>query len=698
MNYTTDDKGLLTSYFGIPIRIEIPIYGYRIKSGIPPIYMNQASYGEFPETKGADGDPVDCYVGLFPDTDKVFIVNQRTKEGGFDEHKVMVGFLNRDDAAYAYSSATNGFIPLSIISCTPSQLIWWLRYGNKKQPVTINTFPLDTNSENAMEQNTYNWENPEVASAKVIYDIRHTDSDEQLLEPAIFDSVVDEIITNQDGEFCVLDSLVLPKMRLEKTAITFGRLFNRFGDDVLAVSKDGVQITEPFKKNGTTNIAMVFELTDGQTITCFMHNPDKTPDQLKSDDVLVAWRWMLNKKDITILVAPESGRDQNINEIGRRIMALAKKNMKRFADANTRRAQRIEDIRVRKESIETKRGILQDLVTQIDSIKQSRLEKAAQPTETVQLVIPQTEPEPVNELPADTGMNKEKTISKTEIAPEIIARFADAYIKTTNELNQTSDRVEKILNNEVKFDDPFSLALSPKKVASLICYEALNKKLNDNVGAVSCDYPDLRSDEWFDALEKSRFDVIKNYIDAENRLIRLSRICEKDDEAKPVSPPKNVETQPVEEDVIAQQSDTPEPTPAVSEVITPATEPVSEPLPLSEPEPKPEPEPEPITETTQEEIPKPVNVPESESTTESPAEPKTEALPETQVQANEKDIQFLNSIIAGKADIQAADFDAKLEEIARKYEGTGDEMMEKLLKDAVDAYANQTDAFDQASS
>ena len=103
MNYTTDIKGLLTSYYGMPVKVEVPISGYRIKPGVMPVYMANASYGEFSDTKGTDGEPVDCYIGQFPDSNTVYILNQRSKDGGFDEHKVMLGFLSEEDAASVYT-------------------------------------------------------------------------------------------------------------------------------------------------------------------------------------------------------------------------------------------------------------------------------------------------------------------------------------------------------------------------------------------------------------------------------------------------------------------------------------------------------------------------------------------------------------------------------------------------------------------
>jgi len=53
--------------------------------------------------------------------------------------------------------------------------------------------------------------------------------------------------------------------------------------------------------------------TDDQgnvALTIYFHNPDTTPNKINPNDELVSWKWLLNKKDITIVVAPEQGKDK----------------------------------------------------------------------------------------------------------------------------------------------------------------------------------------------------------------------------------------------------------------------------------------------------------------------------------------------------------------------------------------------------
>lgn len=60
-------------------------------------------YGSFPDTKGADGEELDYYMGPNKASMKVFVLNQvRQETGEFDEHKLMLGFDSMEDALAAY--------------------------------------------------------------------------------------------------------------------------------------------------------------------------------------------------------------------------------------------------------------------------------------------------------------------------------------------------------------------------------------------------------------------------------------------------------------------------------------------------------------------------------------------------------------------------------------------------------------------
>lgn len=60
-------------------------------------------YGYIRGTRGADGEPVDAYVGPDKEAPEAFVVHQRDKETGeYDEDKVMLGFRSKREAKEAF--------------------------------------------------------------------------------------------------------------------------------------------------------------------------------------------------------------------------------------------------------------------------------------------------------------------------------------------------------------------------------------------------------------------------------------------------------------------------------------------------------------------------------------------------------------------------------------------------------------------
>lgn len=203
--------------------------------------------------------------------------------------------------------------------------------------------------------------------ADVIYHLRADDADDLLMDAVSVDDF--ELDASE-----VYDALNVEYRMLERKMNVMRRIMNRADAD-LKVREDngpddmGVNITKPFKRNGTQNIAVIFQLTDGQTVTIVLHNPDLDPGNIKPDDHLLSWKWMINKKDVTIVVAPEKGKDLNVTEVARRIMRLASKNSAAFARANARRAERIANIERQKGEISDAEKELAQIESDISAAK-----------------------------------------------------------------------------------------------------------------------------------------------------------------------------------------------------------------------------------------------------------------------------------------------------------------------------------------
>ncbi|WP_308169524.1 hypothetical protein [Vibrio metschnikovii] len=132
-------KGNLT-FCGFAIAIENPKGS--IRTGIDPNGKEWSielknHYGDIRGTIGADGDPIDVFLGKNNKSKRVFVVNQTDENGEFDEHKVMLGFDNAGEAINAYldnyEESWNNYS--EIVDMSIFDFEWWLRTGDMTMPV-----------------------------------------------------------------------------------------------------------------------------------------------------------------------------------------------------------------------------------------------------------------------------------------------------------------------------------------------------------------------------------------------------------------------------------------------------------------------------------------------------------------------------------------------------------------------------------
>lgn len=96
-------------------------------------------YGYVKRTEGADGDAVDVYIGPQPDSDQVFVIDQRDADTGkFDEHKAMLGYTSSDDALTAYHAAFSdgrgGERIDNVMPMSMGEFKDWLKQGDTTAP------------------------------------------------------------------------------------------------------------------------------------------------------------------------------------------------------------------------------------------------------------------------------------------------------------------------------------------------------------------------------------------------------------------------------------------------------------------------------------------------------------------------------------------------------------------------------------
>lgn len=404
---------------GLRITIETPMFQSRRgkDDGKPWSITCMAHYGYVNGTRGADGDAVDVFVGPAPESLRVYVINQKGKAGTFDEHKVMLGFIDQDQACTAYmNSYEKGWTGLgSVAACTIKQFKYWLKHGDLSRPLSPDLPNIPKDEALSMTDVFARWgaDNLPVGQTvgALLYELRRSDPDGLMFDSATMADITESLA--DDGT--MLDAMVIEYKQFERKAAQLLKVMQNVGGEVQAAT---VEVSKPFKNKGTTQVAMLFGMSDGQSVSVFFHNPDSTPNKLMPADELISWKWVQNKKDITAVVAPESGQDLNPRIVARRIMALINKNSAKFVKANENKAAStaaLEELKAQEASKTTELASLDAQIT--DLTAQLEAKKAA----TAEPVTPESEPEPVAAKPNPSGVDYATTyLAEADAAGEQI--------------------------------------------------------------------------------------------------------------------------------------------------------------------------------------------------------------------------------------------------------------------------------------
>ena len=323
---------------------------------------------------------VGVFVGAFPESDTVYLINQKAQGGYFDKHIAMFGFLSEQQAVDTYQKCFEyGYIGLmSVIPCTIEQLKWWLANGDKSRPVTKERLPYA-----GLERlDSVLWggeDKADLAShsgqvSKLLYQIRQSDNFNHALEPLSYHDLTQEL-GNQGFVYENYDALVIEYNKLERKTKQMLMAMQGAADIVKPV---GVAVSKPLTKGGVANVVAWFEMDDGQAVGVFFHNPDKTPKKIDPTDEMISYKWVLNKKDITIVVAPENGKDLVIRTVAKRIMKLVDANHNLFLKANSDKAElNVKEQNLGQLVIE-KQSQLDMLNKEIEALEAQKAEKKAQ--------------------------------------------------------------------------------------------------------------------------------------------------------------------------------------------------------------------------------------------------------------------------------------------------------------------------------
>ncbi|MDO5769019.1 MAG: PRTRC system protein E, partial [Psychrobacter sp.] len=206
--------------------------------------------------------------------------------------------------------------------------------------------------------------------------LSHQGSDRQLhydlvkadtLSELVGDFNLSDELQHIGAEIAEFDALMDTNSRLPLLKDRLFKALSRASTTDLQVTN--VTQTEPFKRQGTTNVAFTFDLSDGQKLSIWFHNPDSTPNKVLPSDIMISWKWMLNKRDVTAALSPKNGDNVQLPTLAARIMRVAKANSARFQRAQARRQKTDAEIKELETEADQKRQLSAQLDTEIEALK-----------------------------------------------------------------------------------------------------------------------------------------------------------------------------------------------------------------------------------------------------------------------------------------------------------------------------------------
>ncbi|HFV6009071.1 TPA: hypothetical protein ACH9VW_004006, partial [Escherichia coli] len=120
--------------------------------------------------------------------------------------------------------------------------------------------------------------------------------------------------------------------------------------------------------NGLPVLPAIIPLSDGQTISILFHSPT-AENRITNSDTLVAFQFLLNKKDVTHTVAPMSGRDMTLAQVTMKLANLAEKNSAKFQRAQKKKKALVDEITQLQADSDQKEDAMSDLADQVAAVE-----------------------------------------------------------------------------------------------------------------------------------------------------------------------------------------------------------------------------------------------------------------------------------------------------------------------------------------
>ncbi|EMX8487473.1 hypothetical protein [Escherichia coli] len=135
----------------------------------------------------------------------------------------------------------------------------------------------------------------------------------------------------------------------------------------------GAEIGRARNVNGLPVLPAIIPLSDGQTISILFHSPT-AENRITNSDTLIAFQFLLNKKDVTHTVAPMSGRDMTLAQVTMKLANLAEKNSAKFQRAQKKKKALVDEITQLQADSDQKEDAMSDLADQVAAVEGQKVD------------------------------------------------------------------------------------------------------------------------------------------------------------------------------------------------------------------------------------------------------------------------------------------------------------------------------------
>lgn len=151
-----------------------------------------------------------------------------------------------------------------------------------------------------------------------------------ILESPSFDEIDD--FYNPGEENLILEAVTIARFsQADKRMAALVRVLNKnLSGNEKGIEAQTAIIGKPKKSGDFAYATVQIPFSDGQKISMVFHSPEGDKKKIGPGDSLVAFRWLVNKRDITHVVSPESGKDVDLITIAKRISQILIKNHDKF--------------------------------------------------------------------------------------------------------------------------------------------------------------------------------------------------------------------------------------------------------------------------------------------------------------------------------------------------------------------------------